>query len=103
MEERQYEQRWRSIPNPFMNIRDVNDVITGHVSGRKADIIDLVMGGQSAVILAGAPNVGKSTLIRYLQRPAGLEWSWRDELAGEVSPLFLNAIHFVQIDLAHIL
>src|ERR1700693_1882669 len=99
MEERQYEQRWRSIPNPFTNIRDVNDMITGHVSGRKADIIELVMGGQSAVILAGAPRIGKSTLIRYLQRPVGHEWSWRDELAGEGSPIPLNTIHFVQINL----
>ena len=102
MEENQYEQRWRSIPNPFSNIRDANDVITGNVSGRKADIIELVMGGQSAVILAGAPRIGKSTLIRYLQRPVGHEWSWRDELADEVSPPFLDTIHFVQIDLAHI-
>src|SRR5579863_351924 len=102
MEKNQYVQKWRSIPNPFSNMRDANDVITGHVSGRKADIIELVMGGQSAVILAGAPSIGKSTIIRYLQRPPGNDWSWRDELAGEGSPISLNTIHFVQIDLAHI-
>lgn len=102
MEERQYEYRWRSIPNPFTNITDVNDVITGHISGRKADIIELVMGGQSAVILAGAPSIGKSTLIRYLQRPADCEWSWRNELGEENSPFPLKTIHFVQIDLTHV-
>lgn len=102
MQEQPEEPKRRSIPNPFSNIRDVNDVITGHISGRKADIIELVMGGQSAVILTGAPSTGKSTLLHYLQRPPGSEWSWRNELAEESSLTFLNNIHFVQIDLGRI-
>ena len=96
---RQNEQMWRSIPNPFSNMKYENNVITGHVSGRKADIIELVMGGQSAVILVGSPSIGKSTLIRYLQRPASAAWSWRNELGGEEDSPFLKNIHFVQVDL----
>ena len=98
MEEKQNEQRLRGLLNPFLNVKDTSDVITGHVSGRRTDIAEIIMSGQSAIILAGAPSIGKSALIRYLRRSPN-EWSWRDELRGLGDQLNLNEIHFTQIDL----
>lgn len=86
---------WRALPNPFLNVTD----IIGHVSGRSSDITQLIIGGQSAVILAGAPRIGKTSLIRYLQRPPQAQWSWRNELAQLTNQLELHDIHFVPLDL----
>ncbi len=70
---------WLTLPDPFSSMTDTSEVITGHISGRSADITKIITGSQSAILLAGAPHIGKSALIRYLQRPVGAEWSWRDE------------------------
>ncbi len=102
MWEKQYEQKWRTVPNPFLNPTDTSDVITGRVSGRSNEIAEIVMGGQSAIILAGAPSIGKSSLIRYLQRAPNAEWSWRNELADFRDQLKLDDIRFVQIDLTRL-
>src|SRR5215469_12341745 len=70
-----------SLANPF-NMLDLNDSIIGHVSGRSTDIGQIISGPQNAIVLTGAPSIGKSTLIRYLQLQSGREWSWRNELLG---------------------
>jgi hypothetical protein len=90
-----------TLNNPF-NMLDVKDGIIGHVSGRSTDIGQIISSGQSAIVLAGAPFIGKSTLIHYLQLEPGTEWSWRNELAGLYNHRKLNSTHFVQIDLAHL-
>lgn len=90
-----------SVNNPF-NRLDGHDSIIGHVSGRSTDIRQIVFSNQSAIVLAGAPSIGKSTLIRYLQIEPGVEWSWRDELAGSYPHRKLPLTHFIQIDLAHL-
>jgi Transcriptional regulatory protein, C terminal len=108
-----YKPDWSTLPNPFSRIAtqsliepppnksaDTSEVITGHVSGRNSDIIDIITGVQSALLLTGAPHIGKSTLLRYLARPPQSEWSWRDELAHQRDQLKLNDFHFVTIDLA---
>lgn len=98
MSEMRNEASWRTLPNPF-NVMDKLEIITSHVSGRSTDITEIITGGQSAIILAGAPRMGKTALIRYLLRTPGAEWSWRDELVELRDQLNLNSIHFVQIDL----
>ena len=57
------------------------------------------MNEQSAIFLVGTPNIGKSSLIRYLREHPKTEWSWRDELADLQGQLNLEDIHFVHIDL----
>ncbi len=99
MLETTFEHTWDMLPNPFQKHPGTGEMITSHVSGRSADIQEIVTGGQSAIILLGAPNIGKKTLIRYLQRPPESDWSWRDELEDLREPLNLNDIHFVRIDL----
>jgi Transcriptional regulatory protein, C terminal len=92
---------WHSLANPFMDDRP--EVIAGHVSCRSTEIHDIIAGRQNALILAGRPNIGKSTLIRYLKLPPSV-WSWRDELEEESDNRKpLNAIHFAQIDLKPLL
>src|SRR6266852_255115 len=93
---------WHSLSNPFTD--DRLQVIAGHVSCRSTEIHDIIAGRQNALILAGRPNIGKSTLIRYLQLPPDASWSWRNELEGEGDNRnTLNAIHFAQIDLKPLL
>src|SRR6185312_7310455 len=103
------EQIWLSLTNPF-NIQPpsapsmesnitASEAIIGHVSGRVTDIAEVITGVQSAIILAGAPGMGKTTLIRYLQSRPDARWSWRDELANFRDQFRLNDIHFVHIDL----
>ncbi len=93
---------WHSLSNPFTD--DRLQVIAGHVSCRSTEIHDIIGGRQNALILAGRPNIGKSTLIRYLQLPPDASWSWRHELEGEgYNRNTLNAIHFAQIDLKPLL
>src|SRR6266699_7098454 len=89
---------WQSLRNPF-NAMDTSAVITGHVSGRSTDIIEIITGGQGAIVLAGAPSIGKTALIQYLQHLSEPEWSWRNELVGYYDQQKLKNIHFVQIDL----
>lgn len=85
--------------NPF-DVLDTKASIIGNVSGRSTDIGQIISSRQGAIVLAGAPTIGKSTLISYLQRPRGKGWSWRDELADFFDAHRLNTTHFVQIDLA---
>jgi len=92
-----FDYTWQTLPNPFLRVNDLSEGITGHISGRSADITYIITGMQSAILLMGAPSIGKSTLIRYLQRLPNVEWSWRNELAMPTEQL--NAIHFVQVDL----
>src|SRR5437763_4692614 len=106
------ESGWLSLPNPFPKISkhtmpnsfgggniDTSEAITGHVSCRRTDITKIIMDEQSAIFLVGTPGIGKSTLVRYLQRPPGKEWTWRDELRDLNDLLPLDDIHFMQIDL----
>lgn len=90
-----------SLNNPF-NMLDLNDSIVGHVSGRSTDIGQIISSPQNAVVLTGAPSIGKSALIRYLQLQPGREWSWRNELLELYDHQKINSTHFVQIDLAHL-
>jgi len=103
---------WLTLQNPFSKIskqviltpterkeKVTSEDIIGRVSGRRIDITRIIMNEQSAIFLVGTPNIGKSTLIRYLQNHPAAEWSWRDELADLQGQLNLEDIHFVQIDL----
>ena len=102
MVDKPFETTWKTLPNPFRGRREVGEMIIGHVSGRSEDIQEIVMGEQGGIILSGAPRIGKTSLVRYLQRPLlKEEWSWRDELAdlGVGAGINLNEIHFVQVDL----
>jgi hypothetical protein len=101
MFETPFEREWKVLSNPFRGRPEIGEMIIGHVSGRSGDIQEIVMGGQSAIILSGVPYIGKTSLVRYLQRPLSAEWSWRDELASLdiYSSIGLNEIHFAQIDL----
>lgn len=93
---------WNSLSNPFIDNRP--QIIPGRVSCRNTEIHDIVASRQNALILAGRPNIGKSTLIRYLQLPAEAPWSWRNELEEEAeNRKTLDAIHFAQIDLKPLL
>jgi hypothetical protein len=103
---------WLTLQNPFSRIskqvisspilrkeKGAPEYIIGHVSGRLIDISRVITNEQSAIFLVGTPNIGKSTLIRYLQNNPSAEWSWRDELVDLQGQLNLGDIHFVQIDL----
>ena len=103
---------WLTLQNPYSRISkqvilalterkemDSSEAIIGRVSGRSTDITRIIMNEQSAIFLVGTPNIGKSTLIRYLQEYPKTEWSWREELADLQGQLNLEDIHFVQIDL----
>jgi hypothetical protein len=97
-----FERDWKTLRNPFQSLPESGEMITSHVSGRKEDIQEIITAGQSAIILAGAPRIGKTSLIRYLLRPATALWSWRDELEDLRSYLDLNDVHFTQIDLSQL-
>jgi hypothetical protein len=112
MEKNPYASDWLTLQNPFSKISkqilhasyesdeiDLSESIIGRISGRRTDITRIIMNEQSAIFLVGTPNIGKSTLIRYLQEHPKIEWSWRDELADLQGQLNLEDIHFVQIDL----
>src|SRR5947209_20108961 len=100
-EDIQAKSSWQSLRNPF-NIMDASEIITGHVSGRGTDIAQIISGKQSAIVLAGAPYIGKSALIRYLQLPPTAKWSWRNELADYTDQQQLQVTQFVQIDLTNL-
>jgi hypothetical protein len=112
MPENPYTLLWLTLQNPFSRIsKQVSNVTTGEremeaseaiigcVSGRCTDITRIIMNEQSAIFLVGSPNIGKTTLIRYLQQHPNTGWSWRDELADMGDQLKLEDFHFVQIDL----
>ncbi len=102
MFETPFERDWKILRNPFQGLPETGEMITSHVSGRKADIQEIITAGQSAIILAGAPRIGKTSLIRYLLRPPTAKWSWRDELEDLRSYFDLNEVSFTQIDLSHL-
>ncbi|HLH60837.1 MAG TPA: helix-turn-helix domain-containing protein [Ktedonobacteraceae bacterium] len=104
---------WSTLPNPFSRITtqsllesptekttDTSEIITGHVSGRRSDIIDIVTGVQSAILMTGASQIGKSTLLRYLARSPQSEWSWRNELIDLRDQWKFDDFHFIPVDLA---
>ena len=97
-----FQHTWETLPNPF-RINDANSTIIGHVSGRSTDIKNIITGNQSAIILTGAPLIGKTTFIRYLKEPhQATTWPWRKEekLATLHNLVPLDQVYFVQIDLA---
>lgn len=94
--------KWRTLSNPFLYSTSMTGSgIIGHVSGRSKDIINIVYSDQSAIILSGAPRIGKTALLRYLQTSPTAPWSWRqeEEILLLQNQKVLNAIHFAQIDL----
>lgn len=95
---------WTLLPNPFFySETKATTGILGQVSGRHRDIINIVYNDQSAIILSGAPRIGKTALVRYLQAAERAEsWSWRQEveLTKLLEPEILKTTHFVQIDLS---
>src|SRR5947209_8366327 len=99
MSETYFENAWSMLRNPFQSSAEALEVITSHVSGRRTDIREIVTEEQSAIILAGAPRIGKTSLIRYLRRPPTAEWSWRNELKELREPYKLDDMQFAQIDL----
>ena len=94
---------WRMLPNPFSyHDTTMHSGIIGHISGRSRDIVNIIYNDQSALILSGAPRIGKSALLRYLQTPLQPQaYSWRQEPAIVSLPdqNTLDTTHFVQIDL----
>jgi DNA-binding winged helix-turn-helix (wHTH) protein len=96
---------WETLPNPFRT-PDTNEAIIGQASGRSTDIKNIIIGSQSAIILTGAPLIGKTTLIRYLNETSQPStWSWRNEhnLTALRQPMNLDQCYFVQIGLAPII
>jgi hypothetical protein len=95
--------RWRMLPNPFFyHDTNVNSGIIGQISGRSRDIVTIIYNDQNAIILSGAPRIGKSALLRYLQTPLQPQaYSWRQENAVVrlLDQKMLNSTYFVQIDL----
>ena len=89
--------------NPFSANRPE---VAGHISCRSNEIEEIVTGSQNALILAGTPTIGKSTLIHYLTLPPSAAWSWRNELNEtdeELSQVTFDAVRFAQIDLSPLL
>src|SRR5260370_33540484 len=97
---------WLTLQNPFSKISKqvmlaptvrkenvTSEDIIGRVSGRRIDITRIIMNEQSAIFLVGTPNIGKSTLLRYLQRHHDADWSWRNELVYLQDQLNLVDIH----------
>jgi hypothetical protein len=98
---------WQTILNPFQH-SDGDAGIIGHISGRSSDIVDMIAGSQSAIILSGSPSIGKTTLIRYLckgeTKADTRDWSWKKELVSmglEDAPQ-VEDFHFVQVNLNNI-
>jgi Transcriptional regulatory protein, C terminal len=102
MFETPFERGWKTLRNPFQGQLESGEMITSHVSGRKVDIQEIITEGQSAILLAGAPHIGKTSLIRYLLRPATAKWSWRNELEDLRSYLELDEVSFTRIDLSQL-
>jgi hypothetical protein len=92
---------WQMLRNPFYYTEAAEPII-GHVSGRSTDIRSIITGQQSALIITGTPQIGKTVLLRYLTSLPTDPWSWRQE--GELNDLReqlkLDCLYFVQINLS---
>lgn len=95
------QDKWQALSNPY-KVTAASDAVTGRVSGRRTDIFDIVTGEQSALILAGAPSIGKSALIGYLARQPDAPWSWRNELSDYRSARKLDQVYFVKLNLSRL-
>ena len=92
------ESFWYTLRNPFQSIIDSPESTLQYPSGRSADIREIITGGTGAIILASAPMMGKTSLLRYLQRGPGA-WSWRNEVEDLRAVIDLDHIHFLPVDL----
>lgn len=90
---------WETLPNPFFSRERAGNII-GHISGRARDIERIIMGDQSAILVTGAPGIGKSTLVRYLQQLPSTHWSWRNELDYLLERRALYDTYFIAPDLS---
>ena len=95
------QDKWQALSNPF-KVTATSDAVMGLVSGRLTDIFDIVTSEQSALILAGAPSIGKSALIGYLARRPDALWSWRNELSDYRTARKLDQVHFVKLNLSRL-
>jgi len=95
--------KWRTLPNPFFyNDTNASSGIIGRVSGRSKDIMNIIYNDQSAIILSGAPRIGKTGLLRYLQtslQPQSGSWCQEEDLVYLLDHKTLSTTYFVQIDL----
>lgn len=95
--------KWRILPNPFFyNDTNASSGIVGRISGRSRDIVNIIYNDQSAIILSGAPRIGKTALLRYLQttlQPQAYSWRQEEAIVRLLDQKTLNATHFVQIGL----
>ncbi len=95
--------KWRMPSNPFSyHETTIHSGIIGHISGRSRDIVAILYNDQSALILSGAPRIGKSALLRYLQtslQPQAFSWRQEPAIVSLLDQKTLNTTHFVQIDL----
>jgi hypothetical protein len=95
--------KWRTLSNPFFySDTKTNSGIIGRVSGRSKDIMNIIYNDQSAIILSGAPRIGKTALLQYLQtslQPQANSWREEDDLIDLIESRLLETTHFVQIDL----
>jgi hypothetical protein len=98
MVEQRNEYSWRALRNPFQSITDSPERALQRVSGRSADIREIITGGTGAIILASAPMMGKTSLLRFLQRGPG-GWSWRNEIEDLRDVIDLDRVHFLHVDL----
>src|SRR5437660_12907550 len=96
-EEKPTKSSWHTLRNPFNTI-DTSEIITGHISGRSTDTIQIITAGQSAIVLAGAPYIGKTALIRYLQLPPDTECSARTVLVDFPNHVKLKNIQLEPVD-----
>ncbi len=87
-----------SLSNPFL-VSSADEGIIGRVSGRINDIIQIISGSQSAIILTSAPKMGKTVFVRYLCSDTADGGLWREELEqrGFVSLLAQEDARFTQI------
>ena len=90
---------WRALRNPFQSGAESLEGIGSRVSGRSADIRSIIAGGQGAIIITGAPNIGKTSLVRSLRRLPDSGWTWRRELPDLQEITDLDHTYFLQIDL----
>ncbi len=98
MVEQRSEFSWKAMRNPFHSIIDSPESDIHSISGRSADIREIITGGIGAIILASAPMMGKTSLLRYLQCEPGA-WSWRNEVEDLRAALDLDQVHFLTVDL----
>ena len=90
---------WRTLRNPFQSGAESLEGIGSRVSGRSDDIRSIIAGGQGAIIITGAPNIGKTSLVRSLRRLPEAGWTWRREVPDLQEIANLDHTYFTQIDL----